>query len=112
VREKIMVTKSDVLAQAARQCGVSPETLTEWIQEQLIPLHDDQWDDEAIETARRIRRLTALGVNLAGVEIVLYMRQEIMRHQAEAMRFQEEMEQIRTSYEQKLRELMRQLSDW
>ena len=91
------------LIQVAHQCGVSTDLLHEWLQENLIPLRNNEWDDEAIETVKRIRRLTALGVNTAGVEIVLYMREQILRTQ-------QEHEALRSRYEREISRLMRQLS--
>jgi len=44
-------------------------------------------DDDLVEL-RRIRRLTDLGVNLAGVEIILRMRRQIEELHAEVARLQ------------------------
>lgn len=100
----------DTLMRIARQCGVSTDTLIEWIREQLVMPGEQPWDDEAIETVRRIRRLTSLGVNVAGVQMILHMRQQLIQHQAEIRHIQQEMEQIRQLHEQEIARLMRQIA--
>ena len=100
----------DTLMRIARQCGVSTDTLIEWVREQLVMPGEQHWDDEAIETVRRIRRLTTLGVNTAGVQMILYMRQQLIQHQAEISRIQQEMDELRRFHEQEIARLMRQLA--
>jgi DNA-binding transcriptional MerR regulator len=100
----------DTLMRIARQCGVSADALIEWIREQLVMPGDQQWGDEAIETVRRIRRLTTLGVNTAGVQMILYMRQQLIQHQAEITRIQQEMYELRQLHEQEIARLMRQFA--
>ena len=99
-----------MLIQIAHQCSVTTDMLHEWLQEQLIPLRDNQWDDEAIETVRRIRRLTALGVNTPGIEIVLHMRQELLRFSQEMQQAQQRQDELRSRYEREISQLLRQLS--
>jgi DNA-binding transcriptional MerR regulator len=106
------VRNSDRLTEAANQCGVTVETLREWLDERLIELQDEMWDEQALDMARRIRRLVSLGLNLPGVEVALYMRNQLIRQQEEMRRFREEMEQIRAHHEQRIAHLMRQLSEW
>src|SRR5262249_11426002 len=100
----------DTLMRIARQCGVSTDTLIEWVREQLVMPGEQQWDDEAIETVRRIRRLTTLGVNTAGVQMLVYMSRQVIQHQAEVTRIQQEMDELRRFHEQEIARLMRQLS--
>ena len=100
----------DTLMRIARQCGVSTDLLIEWIREQLITPGEQAWDDEALETVRRIRRLTNLGVNVAGVQMILYMRQQLIHHQTEISRIQHEMEQLRQLHEHEIARLMRELA--
>jgi DNA-binding transcriptional MerR regulator len=99
----------DTLMRVARQCGVSTDMLIEWIREQLIT-PKEQWDDETIETVRRIRRLSNLGVNTAGVQMILYMRQQLIQHQAEITRVQQEIDELRQFHEQEIARLMRQFA--
>ena len=100
----------DTLMRIARQSGVSTDTLIEWIREQLIMPGEQPWDDEAIETVRRIRRLTNLGVNVAGVQMILYMRQQLIQHQSDIRRIQQEMNQLRQLHEQEVARLIRQFA--
>src|SRR5258707_6872542 len=99
-----------VIIQFDHQCGVTTEALHEWLQERLIPLRDNQWDDEAIETVRRIRRLSALGINLAGIEVALYMRQQMIHFQQELLSVQQQQDEMLARYEAQIRQLMDDLS--
>jgi len=65
---------------AARQIGLSPRTVRRYVQLGLV---NDVLTGDALAELRRIRRLTGLGVNLAGVEIILRMRRQIKALQAE-----------------------------
>ncbi|MEP7287783.1 MAG: hypothetical protein ABI947_18670 [Chloroflexota bacterium] len=98
----------DLLAQIAEQSGVTPEILTEWLHEQVVIVQE--WDEESLETVRRIRRLTSLGVNLEGVEIVLHMRQELLVHQSRVKDLEAEIQHIRDSHVQEIARLMRQFA--
>jgi DNA-binding transcriptional MerR regulator len=99
-----------MIIRVAHQCGVTTEALHEWLQEHLIPLRDNQWDDEAIETVRRIRRLSALGINTAGIEVALYMRQQMIQFQQDMLRLQQQHEEMQARYEAQIRQLMKDLS--
>src|SRR5258707_15375203 len=108
-----MISQQDelkTLMRIASQCGVTTNDLIEWVNEALIPLHDNQWDDEAIETVYRIKRLTTLGLNVAGVEVVFTMRQQLIHHQEIINRIEAEMRQLRYEHEQEIARLMRQLA--
>src|SRR5690242_3339378 len=109
-----MISQQDelkALMRIANQCGVTTNDLIEWMNEQLIPLHDNQWDDEAIETVQRIKRLMTLGLNVAGIEVVIYMRQQLIHHQEMIQRFETEMRQLRLEHEREIARLMRQLAE-
>ena len=100
----------ETLIRIAHQCGVSTDLLVEWVREQLVASRDHEWDEETVETVRRIRRLTTLGVNTAGVQMILYMRQQVIQHQTELQRIREEMDQLRQLHAQEIARLMRQLA--
>ena len=70
---------------AARQAGVSPRTVRRYIRRGLA---SDPLTEGELAELRRIRRLTDLGVNLAGVEIILRMRRQIEMLQAEVARLE------------------------
>jgi MerR family transcriptional regulator/heat shock protein HspR len=65
---------------AARRCGVAPYTVRRYIRRGLV---NETLAEAELAELRRIRRLTGLGVNLAGVEIILHMRRQIEELQAE-----------------------------
>jgi MerR family transcriptional regulator/heat shock protein HspR len=70
---------------AARRSGVTSHTVRRYARRGLVrtPL-----TEASLAELRRIRRLTDLGVNLAGVEIILRMRWRIEDLQAEVDRLQ------------------------
>ena len=70
---------------ASRQTGVAPRTVRRYIR---LGLASEVFTDDDLAELRRIRRLTDLGVNLAGVEIILRMRRQIEELQAELARLQ------------------------
>jgi MerR family transcriptional regulator, heat shock protein HspR len=59
---------------AARRAGVSPRTMRRYVRRGLVnePLTEDD-----LAQLRCVRRLTRLGINLAGVEAILRMRSRI-----------------------------------
>jgi MerR family transcriptional regulator/heat shock protein HspR len=70
---------------AARRTGVPPRTVRRYIRRGLA---SEILTDDDLAELRRIRRLTDLGVNLAGVEIILRMRRQIDELHAEVARLQ------------------------
>lgn len=96
------------LVYAARQAGVSAEELIEYVQRRIIILRENRWDAEAIETARRVRRLRRLGVNMPGIEVIMHMREQMIRLQRELDRLQEEMRRAREDHEREIARLLRQ----
>ena len=71
------------LTVAACRAGVSSRSIRRYVQRGLV---SEVMTDVELARLRRIRRLTNLGVNLAGVEIILHMRRQIEELQAEATR--------------------------
>lgn len=59
---------------AARQCGLTPRDIRRYVQRGLV---SEMLTEADLAELRRIRRLINLGVNLAGVEIILHMRRRI-----------------------------------
>ena len=70
---------------AARKVGVSPRTIRRYVRRGMV---GDALTEEDMATLRRIRRLTALGVNLAGAEVVLRMRRQIEALRVEIARLE------------------------
>jgi len=71
------------IAVAARRTGLSPSRIRRCIRRRLVA--------EALTAAelarlRRIRRLSDLGINLAGVEVILRMRRRMEALQEELVR--------------------------
>ena len=71
------------VAVAARRCGVASYTVRRYIRRGLV---SETLTEAELAELRRIRRLTGLGVNLAGVEIILRMRRRIEELQADVDR--------------------------
>jgi MerR family transcriptional regulator/heat shock protein HspR len=70
---------------ASQMAHVSPSTVRRYIRRGLI---SGVLTSEELVKLRRVRRLTGLGVNLAGIEIILRMRRQIEELQAEIDRLQ------------------------
>jgi len=67
------------IEEVVERSGVSRRTLRVYRKAGLVaPLQDEFYEEEAIETLARIGRLREeLGVNLAGVQVILEMRRKI-----------------------------------
>ena len=76
---------------AARRCGLTPRTVRRYIRRGLV---NETLAEADLAELRRVRRLTDLGVSLAGVEIILHMRQQIEELQAEVGRLQALMDRL------------------
>jgi len=101
---------TDLVMILAEQCGVEVTTLSEWLDEGLIVLSEGELDDEVLERARRIRRLTALDVNLPGVEIILHMRTEILDYQTRLGQLEDGIRRLRSQHEAEIARLIRDFS--
>ncbi|MGD2048716.1 MAG: hypothetical protein PVH03_04440 [Chloroflexota bacterium] len=65
---------------AARKTGLTPQTIHRCVQVGLV---SDPLTGDDLANLRRVRRLTELEVNMAGVEIIIRMRHRILALQAE-----------------------------
>jgi MerR family transcriptional regulator/heat shock protein HspR len=79
------------LTVAARRCNLATSTVRRYIRRGLVVKPIEEPD---LLTLRRIRRLTDLGINLAGVEVILHMRRQIEELQAEKARLEALLERI------------------
>jgi MerR family transcriptional regulator/heat shock protein HspR len=70
---------------AARRTGVEPHVVRHCVQVGLV---SEGLTEADLVELRRVRRLINLGVNLAGVEIILRMRRRIEELQAEMARLE------------------------
>lgn len=84
-----------MISAVAERFNVHPQTLRMYEREGLVTPHRSAgntrlYDDEAISRVETILNLTRdLGVNLAGVEVILGMREEMERMQIEVDRMME-----------------------
>lgn len=65
---------------AARKTGLTTQSIQRCVQVGLV---GDPLTEDDLVSLRRVRRLTELEVNIAGVEIIIRMRQRILELQAE-----------------------------
>lgn len=70
---------------AVQRTGLSPRMVQECLARQLV---SEPLTQAELAELRRIRRLQELGVNLAGIEIILHMRRRIQALQEELNRRQ------------------------
>jgi MerR family transcriptional regulator/heat shock protein HspR len=68
---------------AAERTGLSSRTVRRYVRVGLVEV---PLTDARLAELRRIRRLTELGINLAGVEVILHMRGRIESLQADVAR--------------------------
>lgn len=71
------------IASAARQSRLTITTVRRYVRRGLV---EEPINEADLATLRRVRRLTGLGINLAGVEVVLHMRRQIEALRAEIER--------------------------
>ena len=100
-----------VISVAAKLVDLHPQTLRNYERLGLIEPHRSAgnvrlYSPRDIQRLRQICRLTdELGVNLAGVEVILNMTERMRR-------MQEEMEGVRAELEAEIERLRRQLSEY
>jgi len=68
------------ITKAANQAGLEVRVVRHCVEVGLV---DERLAERDLAELRRVRRLSALGVNLPGIEIVLRMRRRIEELQAE-----------------------------
>ncbi|MCW5937402.1 MAG: helix-turn-helix transcriptional regulator [Fimbriimonadaceae bacterium] len=94
---------------AAELCGVHPQTLRQYERLGLVVparvgTKNRLYSDEDVQRVRRIQRLTQqLGVNLAGVEIILRLLDEM---DEQRMDFEQQMEDYATEVEQRVQNML------
>lgn len=71
------------IRKAARRAGLETQVVSYCVELGLV---DERLTDNDLRELRRVRRLKSLGVNMAGVEIILRMRRKIKALQAEVER--------------------------
>jgi len=99
-----------MISVAARLCDMHPQTLRMYermglIKPRRVARKNRMYSDRDIERLRQIQRLTHdLGVNLAGVEVILRLlkQMEDMRR-----RMEDEMDRARAEMERRIREIER-----
>ncbi|HEU5014809.1 MAG TPA: helix-turn-helix transcriptional regulator [Roseiflexaceae bacterium] len=85
----MMTERYYTIKTAAELCGMHEQSLRMYERRGLIapqrsPGNFRRFSDEDVERIRFIKRLIDdLGVNLAGVEVILHMREQLLRAQAE-----------------------------
>jgi DNA-binding transcriptional MerR regulator len=90
----------------ARRVGLSPKVVLHCWEAGLVRETATEAD---LAELRRVRRLKALGVNLAGVEIILRMRRRLLQMQSEMEQITSEMEELQSEFERDLLELRQRL---
>ncbi len=99
-----------VISVAARICGVHPQTLRHYERIGLVnPARTSGnirlYSDEDIQHLQQVQRLIdELGVNLAGVEVIMNMTDRMERQQRE---FEERVRELEQQYEQELERFKR-----
>jgi len=99
-----------VISVAARICGVHPQTLRHYERIGLVsPARTGGnirlYSDEDIQRLRQVQRLIdELGVNLAGVEVIMNMTDRMERQQRE---FEERIRQLEVQYQRDLERFKR-----
>jgi MerR family transcriptional regulator/heat shock protein HspR len=99
-----------VISVAARMCGVHPQTLRHYERIGLVaPARTGGnirlYSDQDIQRLQQIQRLIdELGVNLAGVEVIMNMTDRMERQQRE---FEQRLQEVEQQYERDLERFRR-----
>ncbi|MCK6630497.1 MAG: hypothetical protein L6R45_35665 [Anaerolineae bacterium] len=95
------------LTTLARRLGLSPDTIYYCLEAELV---EQALTEPDLAELRRVRRLLDLEVNLAGVEIILRMRRQMLAMQSQLEALTSEMRATQSRFEQQIRELERRLA--
>ena len=83
--EVVNQSTSITIRKAARRAGVDVYVVRHCVE---VGLMGEKLTERHLAELRRVRRLLTLGINLAGVEVILRMRQRIQELQAEVVRLE------------------------
>ncbi len=101
----------ETLLRIARRARLDSHLLIECFERRLLPTEGERWREVAYLVACRVRRLSRLGVNMQGVEVVLNMRRRIVEMQREMASLRMELRRTRLERDRELSRLMRELSE-
>jgi MerR family transcriptional regulator, heat shock protein HspR len=95
-----------MISVAAELAEMHPQTLRVYEQRGLIepkrsPKNTRLYSQRDVERLRRIQQMTAEGLNLAGVEMVLALEGQVQRLRSENERLRKRLEEIETSRNKK-----------
>jgi MerR family transcriptional regulator, heat shock protein HspR len=90
-----------MISVAAELAEMHPQTLRMYEQRGLIapkrsPKNTRLYSQRDVERLRRIQEMTAEGLNLAGVEMVLALESQVQRLRAEVARLRKRLEEVGT----------------
>ena len=90
-----------MISVAAELAEMHPQTLRMYEQRGLIapkrsPKNTRLYSQRDVERLRRIQEMTAEGLNLAGVEMVLALENQVQRLRAELARLRKQLEEVET----------------
>ncbi len=75
------------ISKAANRAGLESHVVRHCVSVGLVR---ERLTEEDVAELRRVRRLTALGVNMPGVEIILHMRRQVLELRTELERLKGE----------------------
>jgi hypothetical protein len=84
-----------ILVEISREAGVEMTVLGECVERRIIPAPHEADRAELARLARRIRRLRTLGLDMAGLEIVLPLRERYRALMREHLALRSEIEMLR-----------------
>ncbi len=100
------------LDEAARVANLPVRLVLALIEETVIgPVYENRLTDEQVRELRRARRLFSLGLNRAGVAVVLRLRRRVLALQREVEMLRAEMASLEAYYEARQQELYRRLGE-